>query len=246
MPVTQNISNPNGAITYSRILELMDCAEFEQAAEQALEASRQRSEQAAQVDGEKGAQLLSESDQIAKVAKFLFSASADPSRLKIRERINSHDKLLADFDRLINEIKNEVDWFVEHFQKAKAIAERVMRQPLQQETDPDRILLRLTSQHDADYLSSRAHLDMAAYLNFISFIGIDFTKWRVKKGFYHVYVSFRQGQPEAEQCLERVKKAQAKVRNISDECEKNPRPSLCRFPEDQRIRSEIIRLLSKK
>lgn len=244
MSVTQNISNPNGAITYSRILELMDCAEFEQAAEQALEASRQRSEQAAQVDGEKRAQLLSESDQIAKLAKLLFSASVDPSRLKIRERINSHDKLLADFDRLINEIKNEVHWFVGNFQKANDIAERVMRQPLWRETDPDRILLRLASQHDADYLSSRVHLDMDAYLNFLLSIGI--TKWRVKKGFYYEYVSFRQGLPEAVQCLERVKKAQAKVRNISDECEKNPCPSVCRFPEDQSIRSEIIRLLSKK
>lgn len=249
------MSNHNDSTTFTRILELMDCAEFKQAAELVLGVSRQRSEQAIQAHEANKSQLLSESDQIAKVAEFLFNVSADPSKQKICERFNSNDKLREDFDSSIKDIAIEVDWFVEFFIKANDITYKNRIEPMSCKpgVDPNSALRRLTSQYEedkaVDYLIHQVHLDIEAYLEPFYFVNhsliSQLTGRSVKKGFYYLYVSLCQELPDAEIRLKRIKETQTKVRNILVENEKNPRPSLCRFPEDQSIRSKIIRLLSK-
>ena len=246
----------NDVITSIHILKLMDDAKFEQAALDIIKISQRRSAQGTQTNETNRQELFSESDQLAKVAEFLFEASTDPFRQNIRERFNANDKLLEQFDRSMSEIGNEVAWFVEFFIKADKITDknRTFAMPRHPEADPNSALKRLLSQHEedkiVDYLIHQVHLDIDAYLNSFYFInhGVvsQLTGRKIKDGFYHSYVSLCQELCGVEKRIERIKGTQKKIMNILEENEKYPRPSPCRQLQDQHVRSEIFRLLPNK
>ena len=231
----------------------MDDTKFEQAALDIIEISRHRSAQGVQSNETNRLQLFSESDQLAKISEFLFEASTDPFRQNISERFNANDKLLEQFDKSIYDIGNEVAWFVDFFIRADEITDkyRIIVMSRNPETDPNSALKRLSSQHEedkiVDYLIYRVHLDIDAYLNSFYFInhGVvsQLTGRKIKDGFYHSYVSLCQELRGVEKRIERIKAIQTKIMKILEENEKCPRPSPCRQPQDQHIRSEIIRLL---